>query len=69
MAPFSHSTRLIGSALTRPHGPVSLVGGGDTVAYVESSPGLRSKFSHVSTGGGSLFGNAPVASACPAWRF
>lgn len=54
--PFSHGTRIIVEALigdSRRHinRPFSLVGGGDTVGYVEQN-GLTADFSHVSTGGG-----------------
>ncbi len=55
-APFSHATRMIVDAMigeTNKHKnkPFSLVGGGDTVGYVESE-GLVDDFNHVSTGGG-----------------
>lgn len=54
-APFAHGTRMvvnamIGDSNSRPNKPFSLVGGGDTVGYVESE-GLLDDFSHVSTGG------------------
>ena len=54
-APFSHGTRtvveaIIGATNTHANKPFSLVGGGDTVAYVESQ-GLLEDFNHVSTGG------------------
>ncbi|MBI5357294.1 phosphoglycerate kinase [Candidatus Saccharibacteria bacterium] len=51
--PFSHGTELIVEALMGQfgHRPKSLIGGGDTVGYVESR-GLTDKFDHVSTGGG-----------------
>ena len=53
--PFGHGTRLaveamIGSSNQHAHKPFSIVGGGDTVAYVEAS-GLVQDFDHVSTGG------------------
>lgn len=53
--PFSHGTRMvagaiIGSSNTQPK-PFSLVGGGDTVGYIEDE-GLTEDFNHVSTGGG-----------------
>jgi phosphoglycerate kinase len=54
--PFSHSTRMVVDAIiaeTNRHQnkAFSLVGGGDTVGYVETE-GLIDDFSHVSTGGG-----------------
>lgn len=54
-APFAHGTRLIVEAIIGPHNkhpakPFSLVGGGDTVGYVEAE-GLIDDFDHVSTGG------------------
>jgi phosphoglycerate kinase len=54
--PFSHGTRtvvnaMIGSSNKYKNKPFSLVGGGDTVGYVESE-GLVGDFNHVSTGGG-----------------
>ncbi|HEU5005285.1 MAG TPA: phosphoglycerate kinase [Candidatus Saccharimonadales bacterium] len=53
--PFGHGTRtiveaMIGDSNTHANKPFSVVGGGDTVAYVESQ-GLVSDFNHVSTGG------------------
>lgn len=53
VGPFAHGTELIIEGLLGEfgHKPVSLVGGGDTVGYVEQR-GLVSSFSHVSTGGG-----------------
>lgn len=55
-APFSHGTYIVASAMigaSNKHAnkPFSLVGGGDTVGYVEQE-GLVNDFSHVSTGGG-----------------
>lgn len=55
-APFSHSTKIAVEAMIGPSNkhqnkPFTLVGGGDTVGYVESQ-GLVADFSHVSTGGG-----------------
>ncbi|MGH7234268.1 MAG: phosphoglycerate kinase [Candidatus Saccharimonadales bacterium] len=51
--PFAHGTELIVDALIGQfgHRPYSLVGGGDTVGYIESR-GLIDQFNHVSTGGG-----------------
>jgi phosphoglycerate kinase len=54
--PFAHGTRrlvdaIIGNSNQDKSKPFSLVGGGDTVGYVESE-GLVDDFSHVSTGGG-----------------
>ena len=53
--PFAHGTHtvveaMIGDSNSRPNKPFSLVGGGDTAAYVESE-GLVADFNHVSTGG------------------
>jgi phosphoglycerate kinase len=55
-APFSHGTRAVAEAMIGPHNshpsrPFSLIGGGDTSAYVEEA-GLTDDFDHVSTGGG-----------------
>jgi phosphoglycerate kinase len=51
--PFAHGTDLIMEAMLGQfgHRPFSLVGGGDTVGYVEQR-GLIHAFDHVSTGGG-----------------
>ncbi len=54
-APFAHGTRMvveaiIGSSNDHKNKPYSIVGGGDTVAYVEAE-GLVEDFNHVSTGG------------------
>lgn len=54
-APFAHGTRLVveammGASNSHKNKPYTIVGGGDTVAYVESE-GLVEDFSHVSTGG------------------
>lgn len=53
IGPFSHGTDLVVEALTGHFGnrPLSIVGGGDTVSFVENS-GLTKAFNHVSTGGG-----------------
>ena len=53
IGPFAHGTELIVDALTGQFGnrPFSLVGGGDTVSYVEER-GLTKAFNHISTGGG-----------------
>jgi 3-phosphoglycerate kinase len=55
-SPFSHGTRTVAEAMIGPHNrhlarPFSLIGGGDTSAYVEEA-GLTDDFDHVSTGGG-----------------
>jgi len=47
---FSDGTREVGEAIAR-SGAYTLVGGGDTVAAIDSL-GLNGRFSHVSTGGG-----------------
>jgi 3-phosphoglycerate kinase len=53
VGPFSHGTELIVDALLGEfgHKPFTVVGGGDTVGYVQSK-GLVKAFGHVSTGGG-----------------
>lgn len=53
--PFGHGTRLVAEAMIggsnhHANKPFSVVGGGDTVAYVQSQ-GLVDDFNHVSTGG------------------
>jgi 3-phosphoglycerate kinase len=55
-APFAHGTHMIieamiGDSNRHANKPFSLVGGGDTVSYVEQL-GLTDDFNHVSTGGG-----------------
>jgi phosphoglycerate kinase len=55
-APFSHATRIaveamIGASNRHKNKAFTVVGGGDTVSYVEQA-GLLEDFSHVSTGGG-----------------
>lgn len=54
--PFAHGTRVMVEAMVgEPNSkakPFVVVGGGDTVAYVESVPHLREQLGHVSTGGG-----------------
>lgn len=53
IGPFAHGTELIVEAMLGEfgHRPYTIVGGGDTVAYVESRQ-LTDSFDHVSTGGG-----------------
>lgn len=53
IGPYSHGTDLIVKAMSGDfgHKPFSLVGGGDTVGYIESH-NLLQAFNHVSTGGG-----------------
>lgn len=53
IGPYSHGTELIIEAMTGDfgHKPYSVVGGGDTVGYVQSRH-LVDSFDHVSTGGG-----------------
>lgn len=53
IGPFSHGTDTLIDALLGQYGkkPFSVVGGGDTVGYVESRK-LTASFDHVSTGGG-----------------
>jgi 3-phosphoglycerate kinase len=53
VGPFAHGTELLIEALTGDFGarPFTLVGGGDTVGYIEERK-LTGAFNHVSTGGG-----------------
>lgn len=53
IGPFSHGTDLIVDAMIggHSHKPYTVVGGGDTVGYIESR-NLSKNFDHVSTGGG-----------------
>ncbi|MDQ3064849.1 MAG: phosphoglycerate kinase [bacterium] len=53
VGPFAHGTDIVMEALLGHYGhrPFTIVGGGDTVAYVEGR-GLTKAFNHVSTGGG-----------------
>ena len=53
IGPYAHGTELVIDGILGQFGnrPFSLVGGGDTVGYIESR-GLIDKFDHVSTGGG-----------------
>lgn len=53
IGPFAHGTDLIMEAMLGQfgHRPFSIVGGGDTVGYIEQR-GLVEAFDHVSTGGG-----------------
>ncbi len=53
VGPYAHGTELIMEGMLGDfgHKPFSVVGGGDTVAYVQSR-GLTDSFNHVSTGGG-----------------
>lgn len=53
VGPYAHGTELMVEAMLGQfgHRPFSLVGGGDTVGYVEQR-GLEKAFDHVSTGGG-----------------
>jgi len=53
VGPYAHGTQLMVEAMLGQfgHRPFSLVGGGDTVGYVEAR-GLVKAFDHVSTGGG-----------------
>ena len=55
--PYAHGTKIIADALVGERAglknkPFTVVGGGDTVGFVESVPGLRERLDHVSTGGG-----------------
>lgn len=53
VGPFAHGTELLVDAMLGAYGhrPYSVVGGGDTVGYIESRK-LTEQFDHVSTGGG-----------------
>lgn len=53
IGPFAHGTDMIVDAMVGQYGhkPFTVVGGGDTVAYIEDN-GLVDSFNHVSTGGG-----------------
>ncbi len=53
IGPYAHGTRIVMDAILGQMGnrPYSLVGGGDTVSFIESQ-GLIEHFNHVSTGGG-----------------
>jgi len=53
VGPFSHGTEAIVDAMLGEYGhrPFSLIGGGDTVGYIEQRK-LTKSFNHVSTGGG-----------------
>jgi len=53
IGPFAHGTELVIEAMTGQfgHRPYSLVGGGDTVGYIEARGEVKF-FNHVSTGGG-----------------
>jgi len=53
VGPFSHGTEVVVEALLGAHGhkPFTVVGGGDTVGYIEQH-NLLNSFNHVSTGGG-----------------
>ena len=53
VGPFAHGTELVVDALLGQfgHKPFSVIGGGDTVGYIEERK-LVDSFNHVSTGGG-----------------
>lgn len=53
VGPYAHGTELVVDALLGEfgHKPFTVVGGGDTVGYVQSRK-LVTSFGHVSTGGG-----------------
>lgn len=55
--PYSHGSKIISEAMAGEQAgyknkPFTVVGGGDTVGFVESVSGLRERLNHVSTGGG-----------------
>lgn len=56
-SPFSHASKilvdgLVGSNRGEKNHPFVVAGGGDTISFIDSMPGLREKFGHISTGGG-----------------
>ena len=56
-SPFAHGSRILIDGLTGNNvgtqkSPFVVVGGGDTISFIESIPGTRERFGHVSTGGG-----------------
>ncbi len=53
VGPYAHGTEFVIDGLIGKHGhvPFSIVGGGDTTAYIDSR-GMNDMFNHVSTGGG-----------------
>ena len=53
VGPFAHGTELVMDGICGEYGhkPFSVVGGGDTVAYIEERQ-MTQYFNHVSTGGG-----------------
>lgn len=56
-APYSHGTKTITDGLVGKYAgekdkPFTVAGGGDTVGFIESVPGLRERLGYVSTGGG-----------------
>ncbi|MEK7471839.1 MAG: phosphoglycerate kinase, partial [Patescibacteria group bacterium] len=55
--PFGHGSRilldgLIGSNGGEKNHPFVVAGGGDTISFIDSMPGARERFGHISTGGG-----------------
>lgn len=53
LPPFSHGSRLLARGLAEPGPPLTIVGGGDTLGYLDQQlPALRERFDLVSTGGG-----------------
>jgi phosphoglycerate kinase len=53
VGPYAHGTRIVMDAMLGGYGnkPFTLVGGGDTVSFIENQK-LTAEFNHVSTGGG-----------------
>lgn len=51
--PFSHGSRLIARGLAEPGPPLTIIGGGDTLGYLDRClPALKKQFDLLSTGGG-----------------
>lgn len=56
-APFGHGSRILVDGLVGSNGgeknhPFVVAGGGDTISFIDSMPGARERFGHISTGGG-----------------
>ncbi len=56
-APFSHGSKILVKGLVGDKGgeknhPFVVAGGGDTISFISSVPGMSDRFGHISTGGG-----------------